>query len=73
MKILDNIPVEGKLQQSDLFFNHEHPNLEALFRAKRRYPSFDDQHAAILKDATEFANNFGGDAQWYADDFMRRL
>lgn len=73
MKILDNIPAEGKSQQGDLFFNYEHPNFEALFNAKRSGPSREEQHAAILKDATEFANDFGGDAQWYADDFMRRL
>lgn len=71
MKILDNAN-PGTL--SDLFFNHTHPYFEALFRPKSSPgPTREEQHAAILKDATEFAAAYGGDAQWYADDFMRRL
>lgn len=70
MNILDNAD-HGSL--SDLFFNHEHPVFNALFHPKAN-PTREEQRAAILKDATEFQNDFGGPgAQWYADDFMKRL
>lgn len=70
MNILDNADL-GKI--SDLFFNHEHPHFNALFGPKSN-PTREEQRAAILKDATEFEYCFGGpSAQWYADDFMKRL
>lgn len=67
-------------QLSDLFFNHQHPNYDALM-----IPSLlkmGSTHAysvireAIAKDAAEFADDFkefGKDADWYTEDFMRRL
>lgn len=62
----------NKTQMSDLFFNHEHPEYDALFTGKDNVPR-EDMEEAIKKDAKAFANSFGGDAEWYAADFMKRL
>lgn len=49
------------LAMSDLFFNYEHPEWDALFRAEAETnglvagPTAADFDAALLKDATEFA------------------
>jgi len=61
---------------SDLFFNHTHPTYDALFSeeaAKGGGPSHQQQRAAIRKDADDFADQFGGDPEWYAEDFLKRV
>lgn len=60
---------------SDLFFNHEHPEYDRLFKEKKP-PTRDQMEDALLKDANEFSNQFpefGKDGTWYYHDFFRRL
>ena len=67
---------------SDLFFNHEHPNRDALFanyRGQKDSPTTEQVYGAALRDANEFhayysqiiAIEFSPDD--LADDFMRRI
>jgi hypothetical protein len=63
------------IEMSDLFFNHQHANWNALDFAEC---SLDDQKAAILADAHAFVENYpvvcdGYNALWLADEFMRRV
>lgn len=62
-----------RAQVSDLFFNHEHPTYNSLFGDDKEPPTRERIRAAIRKDADDFAASFGGDPEWYADDFMKRL
>lgn len=63
---------------SDLFFNYQHENYEALFGD--REVSREEMAEAILKDAKEFVEAYGSimdigvnTPQMFADDFMARL
>lgn len=64
-------------QMSDLFFNHEHPFLDALRGGVDDDGLSTDEIAkAIALDASEFVLYFdspAGLAVWLADDFMRRM
>ncbi len=42
---------------SDLFFNYEHPNYDALHR-ETSHPTVEDEHAALVKDAEDFLGTF---------------
>ena len=65
---------------SDLFFNHEHPTLDAARRVpedKRTEPV--DWEACILQDATDFHRHYSGllntdfTPEDLAADFLRRV
>lgn len=63
------------IKLSDLFFNHEHPEYDALRRGSDNDPE-GNPDAALRKDADTFAADypeFGKDGDWYAKDFFRRL
>jgi hypothetical protein len=69
-----SITISGVLL-SDLFFNHDHPHLDAMCDecGDDESPDHTRIFEAVAKDAKEFANTYGGDAELYAEDYMRRL
>ena len=60
---------------SDLFFNHQHDNYDALFGGEEP-PTCEEMEQALRKDANDFAEQFpefGKDGKWYFEDFFNRV
>lgn len=62
---------------SDLFFNHEHPERDRLYKGDNDFED-GEERAALIKDAMEFCSIIGysGDtelAEQLADDFLDRV
>lgn len=68
-----NIQMSGS-QVSDLFFNHENPNYNALYNAADASPSHEEVEEAVLADAEAFVHDFSIPiaAAVLAADFLAR-
>lgn len=64
-------------QLSDLFFNFDHPQRDALYRPKDADFTHEELMSAITEDAKEFAAVLGIENEAFvtelADDFQRRV